>query len=173
MFSVFKQIFRSPLRIFLTIFLTLILFLVLVMYPNKALFSFVFHQFGFFSGESLSFLGGYIVHLPQILIPKDFFLPLVTSFLFVVNMVIFVYFFKRQKALLSASHKSLSVVGMFLGLFGVGCLSCGTLLLAPLVTALGLGGLLRFGSGITILGLGLLLISSMMMLRKMSQPLVC
>lgn len=173
MFSVFKQIFRSPLRIFLTILFTLILFLVLVMYPNRALLFFVFDQFGFFSLQALSFLGGYIVHLPQILIPKDFLLPLLISFLFVVNMVIFIYFFQRQRNLLSTRHTSLSVLGMFLGLFGVGCLSCGTLFLAPLVTALGLGGLLHFGSRIVILGLGLLLISSMMMLRKMSQPLVC
>jgi len=92
-------------------------------------------------------------------------------------MIIFGVFFRHQKHLLSSRGSGLTLAGMFLGLFGAGCASCGTLLLAPILTTLGIaGGLSKLplhGFEISFLGIALLIFSSWMMLRKMAKPVVC
>jgi len=95
--------------------------------------------------------------------------PLLISF----NIIILVFYFKRQKKLLSRHGTALSLSGIFFGFFGVGCLSCGALFLAPLLSGLGLGFLLGLSTELSELGLILVLVSCLYLLRELSKPLVC
>ncbi|MCA9351859.1 hypothetical protein KC866_00500 [Patescibacteria group bacterium] len=99
------------------------------------------------------------------------------SILTTLNIILFIVFTQRQQKLLSKRSFIASVSGMVLGLFGVGCVSCGVLVLAPLITALGLGAYLgtftQYALLIAYIGLGFVIVSSLYLLRKISQPNIC
>ena len=99
------------------------------------------------------------------------------SILTAFNIILFVIFARRQSTLLSKRTAFASFSGMFLGLFGVGCLSCGVLILAPLITFVGLGAYLgdftQYALMISYIGVFLVIISILYLLKKISDPLVC
>lgn len=67
--------------------------------------------------------------------------------------------------------------GTILGLFGIGCAACGSLLLTPLLGVLGVGGILAAlpfgGEEFLLLGIIILITSIYYLLKKLGQPLVC
>jgi hypothetical protein len=105
------------------------------------------------------------------------FLILVLSILTPFNIILFIIFVRRQRRMLSKRSFAASVSGMLLGLFGVGCLSCGVLILAPLITFLGLGAYLgnfaQYAITISYVGMILVIISSIYLLKKISEPFIC
>jgi len=70
-----------------------------------------------------------------------------------------------------------STVGLVLGVLGIGCASCGSLVLASLFSLLGLGGvfaMLPFGGvEFAVIGLIMLVISTYYLLKKIHDPMVC
>ena len=95
----------------------------------------------------------------------------------VINSIVFVAYVKRQKKILNKRSFLASSAGIFLGFFGIGCVSCGALVLAPLLSILGLLGFLEIlpfaGKELVILGLFFVLLSTVYLLKKLHKPLVC
>jgi hypothetical protein len=102
---------------------------------------------------------------------------IILSVLTMINIILFVMYSLRQRKILSKRSFFSSISGMFLGLFGVGCLSCGVLIMAPLLTFIGLGSYLgnfsQYALTFTYAGLFLLLISTLSLLHQLKKPLVC
>ncbi|MCA9352832.1 hypothetical protein KC901_01475 [Patescibacteria group bacterium] len=99
------------------------------------------------------------------------------SLLIVLNILLFVVFTKRHAKFFHKKSLFASISGMFLGMFGIGCLSCGVLVLAPVLTFLGfgayLGTLSHYALAVSYIGLGFVTLSSVYLLYKLSRPLVC
>lgn len=95
----------------------------------------------------------------------------------VVNIIVFIHYYKRQRKVLSKGSLFATTAGMFLGVFGVGCLSCGAIVLAPLLSTLGILGSLELlpfaGRELAILGLFFVIGSSYYLLYQLKQPLMC
>lgn len=93
------------------------------------------------------------------------------------NITVTVAYYRTQAQLFRGRGFLASGAGLFLGLFGVGCFACSSLLLAPLVAALGLSGaaaLLPYrGMEIGVVGIVVLLGVSGAMLRKLAHNNVC
>lgn len=93
------------------------------------------------------------------------------------NILLFIIFIRRQKKVFVGKSFFASVSGIFLGLFGVGCVSCGVVILAPVLTFLGLGSVIQdaviYSPWISGVGVLLMGASIFYILRKLSQPLVC
>lgn len=70
-----------------------------------------------------------------------------------------------------------SAGGLVSGLLGVGCATCGTFVLAPLLSLVGAGGLLAAmpfgGEEFTILAIGLLVLSLLLTSKRLMEPLAC
>jgi len=95
------------------------------------------------------------------------------------NIILFFLYVKRQGSFLRASHKSFiaSLGGIILGFFGIGCISCGAFILAPLITFLGLGSYMRFFTEeaytISLIGVLFVFLSNVYLLWQLSKPIVC
>lgn len=93
------------------------------------------------------------------------------------NVVLFIDFARRQKKILSKRSLFASISGIFFGLFGVGCLSCGAFVLAPVITFFGLGAygayFTKHAVILSVIGLILVLASNIYLLYQISRPLVC
>jgi hypothetical protein len=95
----------------------------------------------------------------------------------VLNIIIFIRYFKRQKKVLNKGSLLTTSAGLFLGMLGVGCISCGAIILAPLLSVLGLLGALEIlpfaGRELVVIGLLFIIGSSYYLLRQLNQPLLC
>ena len=102
-----------------------------------------------------------------------FALSILTTF----NIILFIIFARKQQKILSKRSFAASISGMVLGLFGVGCLSCGFLILAPLITFIGLGAYIgdftQYAITISYGGIVLVIFSIFYLLKKISEPVVC
>jgi len=100
-----------------------------------------------------------------------------TSFLVGINIVLIVYLYRRQKRQLSRAGVAVSSVGAFLGMFGVGCAACGSLIFTALLSSFGGIGLLTVlplgGQEISILGTLVLLYATYFLIRKITRPITC
>jgi hypothetical protein len=105
------------------------------------------------------------------------FLIIILAILTALNIILFTIYAQRQKSILSGRSFVASISGMVLGLFGVGCLSCGVLILAPLITFLGLGayasGFVEYAFLLASIGVLFVLISNCYLIKKISEPLIC
>lgn len=102
---------------------------------------------------------------------------IILSFATVINIIVLVIYFKRQRKVLNKGSLAATSAGMVLGMFGVGCVSCGALVLAPILSYLGLLGALELlpfaGRELVIVGLLLVIASTVYLLKKLNQPLIC
>lgn len=95
----------------------------------------------------------------------------------VVNIIVFIQYYKRQKKVLNKGSLLATGTGMFLGVFGVGCISCGAIVLAPLLSALGILGSLQMlpyaGRELAVIGLIMVFLSTLYLLHQLNKPLIC
>ncbi len=84
---------------------------------------------------------------------------------------------RKRNILLHARTLSTSLVGIFFAIFGAGCFACGTVLLVPLLSILGIGGIITLlpygGIEIAMGGVVLLLLANGYLLYHMTQTSVC
>jgi hypothetical protein len=102
-----------------------------------------------------------------------FLLPILIS----LNIILFIKFYDKQKYILKTKGFFGSLAGIFFGIFGVGCAACSALLLAPLISIFGLTTIFKIlpygGEELGVIGLVLIIISSIYLLKKISDPLIC
>ncbi len=102
---------------------------------------------------------------------------IIIAVLFGVNVALVAYFFKRRKKLAVQGGVTTSFSGLLSGMFGIGCAACGTLVLSPIFSLLGAGGVLALlpfgGQEFGILGVGLLGFSIVLTSKKIQEPAVC
>lgn len=107
--------------------------------------------------------------------PLSAILLVLISILFGLNISFTVYYFKRRIAFQKAG--GMSILGMLAGVVGVGCASCGSVILS---TFLGVGatatftGILPFGGQeFSVLAIIILLVSLYITGKKIADPAVC
>lgn len=77
----------------------------------------------------------------------------------------------------SISAGSSSLGGLISGLFGIGCAACGTFILSTVLTSFGAAGLLTIlpfrGEELSLIGIGLLAYSILIIGKKLQYPFIC
>jgi hypothetical protein len=95
----------------------------------------------------------------------------------IMNIIVLSIYFKRQRNNLNKKSLAATSLGMLLGMFGVGCVSCGALILAPLLSTLGILGALEllpfFGKELVVIGVCFVIGSTMYLLYQLKKPLIC
>lgn len=92
------------------------------------------------------------------------------------NVVLFLTYLKQYRQRLSLTGSNLTVTAIVLGIFGIGCISCGVLLLAPIISIIGVSAALwvtHYAIALSIVGLLLVSYSNYILLKKISDPQVC
>jgi len=93
------------------------------------------------------------------------------------NIILFKELYLKQEFILKSKSLWASLSGMFFGLFGVGCAACSGLLLAPLISFLGLSWVFQLlpygGEELAWVGLLIIIISIIYLLKKISDPITC
>lgn len=99
------------------------------------------------------------------------------ALLFGVNVAMIVYFLKRKISEVKQSGVTTGFLGITSGVVGMGCATCGSLLLTSILSLFGATSVLAFlplaGGEFGILGAILLAISTYTIARKIQNPAVC
>lgn len=177
MITTFINIIKRPGNIFLTLGFGFTIFTLLRIAPVYEILHNTFKISTLNAGRKFELFIDYVYTSFFEMSLGEEFLIIILSLATAINIVIFIAYVKRQRKVLSGKSLAASISGMVLGLFGVGCLSCGVLILAPVITFLGLGAysqlFIRYGLMISYVGLILVIISILYLVRQLSKPLVC
>lgn len=172
--SFFEAILRSPAYLSLVIAISFITLIFSIWIPNLGLLGEVITSSDFSLFGKINFLWNSLGAFTTNFTPGTAIITMIVSLLFGSNVAVTVYYFKKRIALQKTS--GVSVAGMLAGLIGIGCASCGSVILA---TFLGVGsatvvtGLLPFGGQeFAILGILLLLGAIYITAKKIADPLV-
>ena len=100
--------------------------------------------------------------------------------LFGTNLAMMVYYLKWRKKFIRQAAQAgaaASVGGLAGGLFGIGCASCGTFVLGPVLSFAGASGLIALlpfgGQEFGVLAAGMLGFSIFLIAKKIGEPLAC
>ena len=175
--SEFISIIKKPKNIISIVLASIVIFIILRLLPVYKILS------NFYSLPNISFSRKLEVFYQYIFepflqaLPQEKFTTIILSLLTSLNILLFFIFSKRQRKMLSGKSFFASLSGMFLGLFGIGCISCGAFILAPVITFLGFGVYINIFINhsrlISNIGIALVLISIIYLLKQISKPLVC
>lgn len=175
MLKTFLEIFKKPFYSFLALLIFGIILLVSLTITNFDLIGDVWKSFGFVATISTIFnlFGSISTNFTVFSATYTILLAL----LFGINVSLFVFYIRRFKEMTERTGISTSTGGLLIGALGIGCASCGSLVVAPLFAVMGLGGLLTalpfVGEEFAIVGLLLLGYSTYVILKKIHGPVVC
>lgn len=165
----FKEVFKKPsyVILFFTIALTFFLAsLLLIRYDLLA----------FFDGiTKLRIFWSLILDLRSTFTPSSIILVITLSILSAINISMMVFYTKRR--IILQKKAGVGFLGIIIGFLGVGCASCGSLILSSIfglsATASFIGILPFQGLEFGILGVVILLTSIYLVAKKIQNPLLC
>jgi len=175
MHKTFISVFKIPKHFFITAFLFSVILVFSIVLPNLHLISGIYSVFGFKASIKTIFalLGSFKTNFT---LYSAIYTTLIALF-FGINVSLFYFYYSRFKSVKKRSGIKTNTIGLLLGVLGVGCASCGSLVLASLFSIFGLGGLfslLPFGGvEFAVLGLLMLMTSTYYLLKKIHDPMVC
>src|SRR3989338_7478359 len=173
--SCFRVVFSRPWYIVLALAVAFLLLLLAIWLPNI---SFLKHVV---VSESYSFANKVSIFWSYFGFWGTNFTPLTRAFILIVailsgsNVALLVYYLKHRIKLERSA--GIGILGVFTGLLGIGCASCGSVLLASFIglsaAAAFTGFLPLMGIEFSIIGVLILLISIYLVAKKIQNPLVC
>jgi predicted membrane-bound spermidine synthase len=102
---------------------------------------------------------------------------IVISLLVGVNIALMLYLYRRQKAGLSRNGIAVSTFVTIIGMFGIGCAACGSLILTGLLSVVGGVGVLTLfpfqGQELGIVGVIVLLYATYFLVQKIIRSITC
>lgn len=170
-----RQVFRNPLYDLLAFSIAVIVLITAIWLPNLHLVTKTIHSTNLSFLQKGNILTGLLGGIETNFTPLSRSLTILTSILFGINVAIITYYFRRRFSL--EKEAGVSLGGMLFGLLGVGCTSCGSVILATLlglsVSASILGFLPLKGQEFGLLGVILLVIAITITAKKIADPLNC
>lgn len=159
----------------LTVGVALLLLLTAAWLPNASFLWYVFTGSAFSLSTKFGLIGSSFSILMLNTTPLRFALTILLVILAGLNVSLLTYHLKQRIALGRAAGAS--VAGTLIGLVGVGCASCGSVILTSLIGWGATAGFLKFlpwrGAEFGLLGSTLLLISMWLTAKKITDPEAC
>lgn len=169
-----RQVYRNPSYVLLSavVFLLTIGFILLA--PNWGLIAQVVQVSGLMAGTKLAL--SLLLSIQTNMTSLDATFAFAVSLLFGINVSLLVYRIQISKKVNQGSATT-SGVGLFAGLLGIGCASCGTVLVSAFVPLVGAGGALTFlplgGQELLVVAVLLLGFSIWKLSKDIATPATC
>jgi len=148
-----------------------------ILLPNLKLISLVLGDNAVSLGDKLALLVKLLGSLATNFTQLSALTTVLISLLVGVNVSLMLYLYRRQKTGLSRSGIAVSTFGTTMGMFGVGCATCGSLVLTGLLSTVGglwILALLPFrGQELAVIGVIALGYTTYFFVQKISSPVTC
>lgn len=177
LWTAFSEVFANTSYIILASALAVAAFLFAVWLPNFGLITDIFTTSSAPLADKLkiifSLLGGISTNFS--VLSAGYTIAIAT--LFGVNVVMVVYFLRRTRSRLARQDVAVGFGGIASGALGIGCAACGSFILSATLSSFGAASALAIlplqGGEFGILSVALLLISLLLISKKIAAPLIC
>lgn len=176
-FQVLQKVFRKPIYVILALITSVAVFLFVTWLPNVHLLINVLGSSDISLLDKLELplnLAGSIATNFTLLSASYI---IATAILFGINLAMIVYFLKRRIAEAKQSGITTGFLGIASGVLGMGCATCGSVLLTTGLSLVGASGALKLlplaGGEFGILGVILLFVSIRLTAKQIQNPVVC
>ncbi len=169
---VLHKVYSKPRYIILALLLALILMGLLVWLPNINLVGAVL-QGNLGVGQKLMFVLNLFLALPFTYGKAQATYTVIIAFLFGLNAGLLVFYMNVNRAILTSKHSMSTAGGLLVALLGLGCASCGALLLTPLLGTAVASWLLVLpyqGMELSVLSICIILWSTHTLVKKIDNP---
>ena len=171
----FKRVFKKPGYVILSVLVSGLILLISIWLSNSALLSYIFSSELFSWGAKLKILWTSLGTLNTNFNTANRILIIGLALLGGINVALLVFYIKNRAKVLKTA--GMSGLGLGVGLLGIGCGACGSVILSSifgLTIAVGfIGGLPLKGLEFGLVGIILILISIYVVAKRISQPEVC
>lgn len=177
--SIFKkslgEVFRRPGFVVLALLVAFIIFAVAVLLPNFSFVRFTLFESTFTFLDKVKILFTSLGAFKTGLTLEAQITTLIIAPLAGINIAMLAYYFKKRAAGIKMAGSSIfGIIGSFLG---IGCASCGSVILSSLVGISATAGIVTFlplnGAEFGILGIAAVIYSTYVVAKKIQDPLVC
>lgn len=173
--SSFSQVFSKPAYIALSIVTFAIVITLAIWLPNINFLHHTAISDTFTLSQKVGIISSVFGSIQTNFTPLSRSITLVVAFLFSINISLFVYFILRAARL--SKEAGIGTSGFILGMIGVGCASCGSVILSSFLgigTTAGFIGILPLkGQEFGLLSIFLLSISIYLLAKKINDPIIC
>jgi len=177
MLLAFKEVFKNVSYSITVFVIAVFIFSFLILLPNLELIFRVGISSSASFSDLLSIMAGLIMSVTTSFSVLSVFYIVTISFLFSINILMVIYYIKMFKKIPRMKETASSVGGMVGGVLGVGCVACGSILLSPILSLLGVSAAVAFfplkGSEFGILGIIALLFSISIIAKKINKGNTC
>lgn len=148
-----------------------------ILLPNLQLISLVFRDSSVSLADKLGLLVGLLGSITTNFMLVSALTTVAISLLVGVNVALVLYLYRRKRSGLNKGGVAVSTFGAIVGIFGVGCAACGSLILTGLLSAVGGVGVLALlpfkGQELGIVGVVALLYATYFLVQKIIRPITC
>lgn len=177
MFRTIAHIFLKPAYIAITIATAFTAFALTIWLPSLAFITSVLGNTNVFWGDKIIFLFSLLGSITTNFTFLSALGTVLIALLFGVQISLIVYLLRSRSLALAGRSAATSGAGMGVGLLGVGCAACGSLVLTAIIPVIGASGVLALlplrGAEFSLLGAIIIAVSIFFTVRRMTRPAVC
>lgn len=171
------RVFRHPVYIALSAGVALLVFAFAVLLPNFSLLTQVLPSQSIGLSDKVSLILSMFKSIQTNFTALSATYTILISILFGVNVSLFTYFVRKQKAVIKSTNSVAGIGGLVSGIFGIGCVACGTFILTWVLGLIGVAGIISFlplgGEEFGILGVVLLVYAVVVTAKKINAEQIC
>ena len=176
MTTAFKKVFSRFRYLLLALIVSLTIFVLATWLPNLPLVWQVVTSSTISFFEKASFLTNLVSSIQTNFSTVTATYTILIAGFFGINVAMTTYYFRQEKTI-TGKGLGTGIGGFISGIFGIGCATCGSFIITPLLALIGAGGFLTLlpfgGEEFGFLGVGLLGFSVMSVAKKINQPSTC
>jgi len=173
--SALREVFKKPSYISLAVVVSFLIFFVSIWLSNFGLLKLTLTSKIFSLSTKFKILYTSLESIRTNFTPLSGVLIVLLAIMVGINIAMLVYYFKKKSALEKTAGTS--VFGIIAGFLGIGCASCGSVLITSLIGVGATAGILRFfplaGAEFSILGVVIVAWSTYLVAQKIHSPLAC
>lgn len=175
--TVFKKVFYNLNYILLSTLTTTAVFAFSVWLPNwKLILTVITSPYVSFK-ESIAVIFGLFLSITTNFTVLSASYTIIIAILFGINISLLIYYVSSRKGSFKDRGSMFGIGGLISGIFGIGCVACGTFVLTSVLALFGAVGIISFlpfsGGEFGILGVVLIGYATYWTAKKIEEPLVC
>jgi hypothetical protein len=175
MLKALKIVFKNPVNIAVVFAVALFLFLFVIWFPNISLMKSMLGSDNFSFAGKIGFLWSSLGYFESNFTLYSRFIVVVVASLSGINIAMLVFYLRKRRKLDKAA--GVGLLGTIVGVIGFGCVACNSVILSSIIgisATAGFVGILPFGgTEIGLIGILLLIVSIVLVAKKISNPAIC
>lgn len=177
MIRIIKNILLHPVYIATSLGVAFVAFALVIWLPNLSFISSVLENANVSWGDKAVFLFSLLGSIATNFTVLGAFSTVLIALLFGIQISLMIYLLRKRSLIMAGKSAMASSAGASIGLLGIGCSACGSIILTAILPAMSAGGFLALlplaGAEFSLLGVLIITLSVFFTVRHIMRPAVC